>query len=929
MGGNTIYIGQPVISATSYAVPFIGSTGLLDQDPTKFKYDKTNNYLSLHGGGVGTASALLHVLGTTTSHIGKFDIGVDFDAVAQPTTAPGLALIASAGNINVGTHYYRITYKTAVGETQLNTGTGATTTYIVTDAGHAQVTVTLPVSSDYRVTHVCIYRAVTGNIYYNDVKKVGEVANGVTTFVDNIADSSRTGVNSFARSNTTNRFITVDGSPSMFVSSTDTYLGYRAGEGAILGTAGGGENTFFGASVGTNPLGTKNVAIGTSVSVGSSDSSVLIGHSAGGIGTNFYNGIIMGRNTAFWNTYNMNSVILGGAKGTTYYQASYITNVGMESLSSITTGANSVVVLGAFSARNLTIGAGSIVIGTYVDLPSATTTGQLNIGNVIYGLGMYNVLASSSAPTSNGSIGIARNTTGASRLELAAGTTSISPLKLFAGTNKTTAAAGEFEFDGTSLFFTPSTIRNTVALLQTTQTWTATQTFTMPSTVAPAIIAKAVASPATDLLQFQKSDGTVFGWFSAQNAGTYGNGVLTVKDKGIADITTTAFHTDDQNAYSLSLYNDTTSAFFAGFSVFTYNSGHTTVSNENFAPLSFCTNGIGNYRIYIAAAGQVGFGGITSPTAVVHLAAGSATASTAPLKFNSGTNLTVAEAGATEFDGTQLFFTPSITRNILTQVSGSTALAIGSIPFATTSGYLTEDNSKFFWDNTNKSLGIGTNTPTARLHLPAGTTATSNAPLKFTSGSFQTVTEAGTVEFLAERFTIAPTSLARMSIVGTLFTQTADTTVANTTTETTLFGTGVAVGGGLTLPANFFVAGKTIKIHIRGYHSSTGNPNVTFKVKLGSTVVATGTGVSGNGSTSGFYFDSEITCRTTGATGTVSAGAQYNEVHSSGLNLGIVQTGTTTIDTTASHVLDVTITWGTANAGNTITSQISYVTIIN
>lgn len=53
--------------------------------------------------------------------------------------------------------------------------------------------------------------------------------------------------------------------------------------------------------------------------------------------------------------------------------------------------------------------------------------------------------------------------------------------------------------------------------------------------------------------------------------------------------------------------------------------------------------------------GNVGIG--ISPTAVLHLKAGTATASTAPLKFTSGTNLTTAEAGAMEYNGTSLFFT--------------------------------------------------------------------------------------------------------------------------------------------------------------------------------------------------------------------------------------------------------------------------------
>lgn len=51
------------------------------------------------------------------------------------------------------------------------------------------------------------------------------------------------------------------------------------------------------------------------------------------------------------------------------------------------------------------------------------------------------------------------------------------------------------------------------------------------------------------------------------------------------------------------------------------------------------------------------FGQLTSPTAYVHLGAGTATAGTAPWKLTSGTNMTTAETGAWEYNGTNLFFT--------------------------------------------------------------------------------------------------------------------------------------------------------------------------------------------------------------------------------------------------------------------------------
>lgn len=149
-----------------------------------------------------------------------------------------------------------------------------------------------------------------------------------------------------------------------------------------------------------------------------------------------------------------------------------------------------------------------------------------------------------------------------------------------------------------------------------------------------------------------------------------------------------------------------------------------------------------------------------------------------------------------------------------------------------------------------------------------------------------------------------------------LFTQTQTKTVANTITESALTGTGV---GTLTLPANFLIAGRTLKITASGIHSATGNPNITIKIKFGSTVIlSTGAVASGNSTNAAFEAQGLITCYTTGGTGTVWSQGFYRETGGGVNTFGMSNTSTVTVDTTATQAITITVTWGTADPGNTI-----------
>lgn len=153
-----------------------------------------------------------------------------------------------------------------------------------------------------------------------------------------------------------------------------------------------------------------------------------------------------------------------------------------------------------------------------------------------------------------------------------------------------------------------------------------------------------------------------------------------------------------------------------------------------------------------------------------------------------------------------------------------------------------------------------------------------------------------------------------------LYSQAASVTVANTITTTSII-SATGAQGSVTLPANFFSApGVALKIRVWGIHSATGNPTIDWKVSIGGTTVLDTTAVtSGNSTNQAFDIDAVITCRTTGTTGTVMGQGKYIEVGNALFPMS--NTGTQTINTTISNVIDINVTWGTASASNTITAS--------
>jgi hypothetical protein len=113
---------------------------------------------------------------------------------------------------------------------------------------------------------------------------------------------------------------------------------------------------------------------------------------------------------------------------------------------------------------------------------------------------------------------------------------------------------------------------------------------------------------------------------------------------------------------------------------------------------------------YVGANQAINLNGqVVSNFALVAMAG---TATQAPLQLTAGTNTTAVGAGNLEFNGTQLYFSPSTTRNILAQIAGTTIIASGRIPYATTNGYFTSSSNLTF-DGTTLSAGGFSTTGTA------------------------------------------------------------------------------------------------------------------------------------------------------------------------------------------------------------------------
>jgi hypothetical protein len=119
-----------------------------------------------------------------------------------------------------------------------------------------------------------------------------------------------------------------------------------------------------------------------------------------------------------------------------------------------------------------------------------------------------------------------------------------------------------------------------------------------------------------------------------------------------------------------------------------------------------------HYGMLIRPVTRNGIGlGSTLPTAQLHIAAGTATANTAPIKLNTGTALTTPEDGALEYHSSHLYFTIGSTRYQLDQQSGGG----GGSGTVTSVAALTLGTSG---TDVSSTVANGTTVPVITLNLP-------------------------------------------------------------------------------------------------------------------------------------------------------------------------------------------------------------------
>jgi len=240
----------------------------------------------------------------------------------------------------------------------------------------------------------------------------------------------------------------------------------------------------------------------------------------------------------------------------------------------------------------------------------------------------------------------------------------------------------------------------------------------------------------------------------------------------------------------------------------------------------------------------------------------------------------------------------------------------GQLQFYTNDGSDTDTPTLAMTIEENQRIGIGIiDTPSARLHLPAGTATASTAPLKFTSGTDLTTPEAGVVEYDGSHFAV--TEVIDRRVLSVASDSIVTPTSHATNSETVIFTAPIS--------AAELHAGKVIRVYASGKISTDdGAAAVTIRVKIGAVMIVTLVSTPKIVTDEPWHCWAYMTIRTIGAGGTVSGHGfimiEDTQVHTN--------TSSQAIDTTAVNNVTITAQWAATDADDVITIDQGFMEVL-
>lgn len=249
------------------------------------------------------------------------------------------------------------------------------------------------------------------NALYSNTTGFQNTATGYYALYANTTGSYNTANGFIAlRNNTTGSYNSASGIASMYINTTGSY-NTAIGNASLYANTTGNYNMAIGnTSLFANTTGSYNVAYGsgTLFSNTTGEYNVGVGYTSMNTNTTGSNNIAIGFYAERYNNSATNTVAVGhqAARGTANYSSQGGTYLGYQAGYSAGTGGDYNTLLGYQSGYNVSTGKYNIILGQNVNATSSDSGAGLNIGNVLYGVGMYSGATVSSAPVQGSAIGV-------------------------------------------------------------------------------------------------------------------------------------------------------------------------------------------------------------------------------------------------------------------------------------------------------------------------------------------------------------------------------------------------------------------------------------------------------------------------------------------------------------------------------------------